>query len=293
MVIYYTLYQCLKDRLAVPILLVEESVNKQTEISKKYAGDDKNCTRKQDQLQKLMKQKYNDYVSRFPCLLHSFSTAQPVYIYWHYHEFKMMENVEDIFVETALLSISHAYFLFDTQLMLVGETPWDWLNIVHHVVTFGCIGPGYFYQIYVRESIALLGFAECSAVFLHLRFIFDHHKSSGPIVTINSIVFCVVFIYVRIYRSYIMLSPIQYGPHHFFFKVQIMVIYYISFFWLWQILNLFPKKLVELSPGNPVFKAWYNVMKQMRSLEVVWYVGTFIFTTRLTVTDYLGKYGYI
>ena len=107
-----------------------------------------------------------------------------------------MADLEDITLETTLLSISHAYWFIDSFFLIFGIIPWENMLIIHHIVTFGCIGPGYFYQIYMLESIALQGFSECAGIPHNLRYIFDVNKYTGILATINGVLFCFLFIYL-------------------------------------------------------------------------------------------------
>lgn len=114
--------------------------------------------------------------------------------------------------------------------------------MVHHIISFLMWGATVLYHKYPHESLFIYFIAEISGPFLHIRDLCKQFECKGPFEVINSILFCLVFIYARtIVCEYWLLTGIMYGTGSVYYKLAVTFGYWIGYVWLWQIVNLVPK----------------------------------------------------
>ena len=248
-IFYYKLFTFLCGRLSVPCTLVEEEAKKFLEIEKKYGGDDDQVSKEKSKARKETNQLFCEYCWRFCGIAHAFFITVTCLIYFSYNSYEHMYQSEDMFYEGIILANSHAYFIIDTYLQLAGIEPFYWVYMFHHLIIGFLFSPALLFNMYVKEALAMLLIGECTGIFMHARTLFDMNNYNGAITIVNFCIFCILFISVRLYLSFIWIGSIYTGPATLWYKMWGVLVWYIGFMWTWQIMNLWPKKLTELFPN--------------------------------------------
>jgi hypothetical protein len=178
---------------------------------------------------------------------------------------------------------SLAYFISDTILASIYGYL-DAAMIVHHVASVICSATVFFSQSCGAEQALGLIIGESSNPFNLTREILKHQKKDKSNLYLQmSVGFIVTFVGCRFIIAPFFIAKLYAAPTLFIFKLMIALVWFVSFHWLFMIINFGVKAVRDALEGDAksgksgVFTTAYAILSKLRknkAFMAAYYLGT-------------------
>lgn len=150
-------------------------------------------------------------------------------------------------------------------------------------------GTPFLYRRFASEGLVGMFVAEISNPFLNMRLIFEYmpdnsianffrflfrsgnvdgaenKRRANLIRTINNVIFIIIFSIARPLGMEILGYNIHNSQAPLHFKISVMALWFLSYIWLWEIINKASKILAtDVFPNNRILGETYKAMKAIR-----------------------------
>jgi len=120
----------------------------------------------------------------------------------------------------------------------------------------------------------------------------EETRRAGTVKALNDVVFMLTFILARTFCLDILLYTMHRSSLHLLFKLQSSGLYFLSYIWIWEIVNKAAKLFaVDLFPTVKIFSLVYKFFKSIRPLMPV-YLLLMLWYTHRHLIAYYGVYDY-
>lgn len=190
---------------------------------------------------------FYEYVTNISSLIHA--VVVTVYGIIIISVVGFQHNLVNINEENLLIAFSLGYFISDTFMGVVAGYN-DTFMMLHHA--FGIFGLGYVLikQKYSNFVICVFAIAEISNPFIILRKNLDKHRRTEALSTIFGVIFCLSFLVCRTIVTAALLLPFFGSTASLTIKVFAGLLWYISLYWCYTIINLLTKALMDVSSSR-------------------------------------------
>ena len=128
---------------------------------------------------------------------------------------------------------------------------------------------------------------EISSFFLVQKELMQQYgKESGTYYEMNGVLFMISFLFMRILVTIVLMPHLQADPlKPLVLNISSVILFWISWLWIFQVLNLGAKLFSEKKPNWPFVKPFYSFMKGMRKpVPITLY---YAFVTWLTTRNFI------
>jgi hypothetical protein len=183
--------------------------------------------------------------------------------------------------------VSLGYFLYDfiNVSYLIKENR---IHVLHHIFSMLGFGIPIVFNQWGCSAVIYVWICEVSGPFFQLRVLLNFWNVPKTFETINDLVFVGVFIFCRVFLCDYCSNYLLYDNLPWFYRLPIFIILFISFVWIWEMINKLLKLINERFPNNKFCYSLYMGLKKNRTFVcMIWFVFAFVFCTRLHL-DYLN-----
>ena len=166
--------------------------------------------------------------------------------------------------EQFYINVSLGYFLADSLYCEFFNTL-PWANKAHHLGVLVGLGASTSRGNWSSEVVFCLVHAEASNTFLAIRELLKLHDiESGKLYTYSGISLIVSFLTLRIFATFTLLPHLQTTKMPLCSSLSSIVVFWLGWFWIFQMVNLGVKHFAESNPDNTVLRSAYSALKALR-----------------------------
>ena len=189
------------------------------------------------------------------------------------------------------VNFSQAYFVADSVYgVFYNVMPMD--NKFHHLGVLIGLGASTTMGYFSNECVCSLFIAEFSNMFLGQRDLMKYQgNDTGTYFDIVGILFMISFLFMRIWSTIVLMPHLQADPQKpLVLNISAVILFWISWLWIFKVLNLAAKFFSENKPNWPFSKPFYSFMKFLRLTipNMIYYTFVTWLTTRSFIRARFG-----